>query len=112
MPRGESESKLSDERIPHFTEVPEKPREPGPAGRIAQVRRFKDIAGIRQALCPSCLGSGFVHAERKQGLGVLYETAGHDKDGNERVRLIRCSCPLGQAKSKSKQLVESTGHEE
>lgn len=118
MPRPESESKLSEEetRIPHLTEAPAQPREPGLAGRIAEVKKFKGPPGIRQGLCPSCLGSGYAHAERNGLLGVLYRTVRVDQWGRNVDRLVRCSCPLGASKTSGeqevKQLIESVDDED
>lgn len=104
---------MSDERIPHLIEVPERPREPGLAGRIAQVRRFKQPAGIDKGLCPSCYDTGFVHAVRGGVLGVLYRKTGVDKYGTDTGPLVRCTCSEAERKLKKlrgedvKQFVES-----
>lgn len=96
-----SEGKLSDEQpsIPHLVEPSERPREPSLAARIDQVRKFKP-AGILIGLCPSCLGSGFVHVVRDGVLGVLYRKTGEDKYGTDTGPLVRCDCPLGEKKAK------------
>jgi hypothetical protein len=103
--RPESEGKLNEEpesinsSISHINDPFPRPREAGLAGRINDVKRFKGDPSLRQGLCPSCLGSGYVHGEREGRVGVLYRTVGKDRDGRDIDRLLRCSCPLGAAKS-------------
>lgn len=97
---------MDEKRIPHLTEV---------TGRIDEVRKFKGAPAIRQGLCPSCLGSGYAHQERNGLMGVLYRVVRVDQWGRDVVRLVRCSCPLGVAKSGNhevKQLVESVDEED
>lgn len=102
--------------IPHLSDVSSRPRDTGAAARIAQVQRFKEKPNMRQGLCPSCLGSGFVHAERNGVRGVLYQTVRQDQYGRNVDRLVRCACPLGMAKTSGeqevKQLVDSVDDDE
>lgn len=85
--------------ISHIGERVSQPRDSGAAGRINDVRRFRGDPQLRQGLCPSCLGSGYVHEERSGSLGIIYRTIGKNRDGQDIDRLVRCSCPLGIAKS-------------
>lgn len=101
--------------IPHLTDVPARPRDAGPAARIAQVRKFQEKPNMRQGLCPSCLGSGYAHTQRNGLWGVLYRTVRVDQWGRNVDRLVRCTCPLGSVKSGNhevKQLVKSVDDED
>lgn len=84
--------------IPHLTDVTHA-RDVGAAARIAQVKKFRELPNMRQGLCPSCLGSGYAHGERDGVSGALYRTVRVDQWGRNVDRLIRCSCPLGAAKT-------------
>lgn len=91
-------------RIEHAVEMPERPREPGIANRIEQIKRARQDPSLLRGLCMSCLDSGFVHKWKGNEVGVIADSEG---------RLIYCACEFGnkqhEATEKAKREREKRG---